>query len=98
MLPTRAERVRQVGRCGSGAQPVGQFAANGLQPLVRRIVPQQSQRGDAGCGGHRVAAERARLKHFAGGQHVIHDVGPATVGTQSASRRRRSCPASSGRA
>ena len=27
-----------------------------------------------------IAAERAGLKHFAGRQHVLHDLGPAAVG------------------
>ena len=39
-----------------------------------------AQRGDAGGRGQRIAAERAGLKHLAGRQHVVHDVGPAAVG------------------
>ena len=75
MLPTR------VSVCGTSAAsrrrqallPVGHSSCfQSLDTADRRAAP---ERRDAGRGRQRIAAERSGLKHFAGRQHVIHDLG-----------------------
>ena len=80
MLPTRAT----VWACrprSPRVEPGGQLGAPCFELRIGRPRPKLLQRGDAGRGGQRIAAERAGLKHFTGGQDVIHDFGTAAVGT-----------------
>ena len=73
------ELMRDAGRLGRGAKAGFQAFAEPFEPLVRRIVAQQAERGDAGGGCERIAAERAGLKHLAGRQHMVHHIGPPAV-------------------
>ena len=80
MLPTRADLVGDPGLGGRRAQAGFQPRAELLEALVRRVVAQRAERARAGGRGQRIAAERAGLKHLAGRQHVVHDLGAAAVG------------------
>ena len=74
--------VRDAGRRGRTAQgPSASRAPRRFEPRDKGgLVASSCERGDAGGGGQRIAAQRAGLKDFAGRQHVVHDVGPAAVG------------------
>ena len=79
MLPTRATTCA-AGRRVAASRARRRASPEFFQLRIRRLVAQQLERGDARGGGQRIAAQRAGLKHFAGGQHVIHDVGASAVG------------------
>ena len=80
MLPTRVIACGDSRLLAAAAQAALQPGRQRFQLLVRRMVAQLLQRGDARRRRHRIAAQRAGLKHLARRQNVLHDLAPAAVG------------------
>ncbi len=70
MLPTALNDVGHLGVEGRAPEPVFEPGREGFEPVVGRVVAEQSERRQAGGHGQGVARERPGLEDRPGGRDV----------------------------
>ena len=73
---------RQSGGRGRSAESSLQARPVTLKLCIGRVIPKFEERGGAGGDRQGISGERAGLEHLPRREHVVHDIGAATVGAQ----------------